>query len=109
MFKELETDTTTVIRIFLTQALTVKGFPFEIKRVTANRSETLTESEILDKLERFRVHAAQGEYKVVITKDAEEDLERFIKHLIVEKKNMQAAESVLNDYDATTRGLKHFS
>ena len=37
------------------------------------------------------------DYKVVVTSDAEEDLERFVKYLIMEKKSMQAAENVLND------------
>ncbi len=37
------------------------------------------------------------DYKVVVTRDAEEDLERFVKYLIMEKKSMQAAENVLND------------
>ena len=46
-------------------------------------------------------------YKVVVTRDAEEDLDNFIKYLIIEKKNMQAAENVLNDYDATIESLKH--
>lgn len=46
-------------------------------------------------------------YKVVVTKDAEESLENFIKYLIDEKKNIQAAENVLNDYDATIESLKH--
>ena len=32
LFKDLGMDTTTAIRIFLTQALAVDGFPFEIKR-----------------------------------------------------------------------------
>ena len=41
------------------------------------------------------------DYKVVVTRDAEEDLERFIKYLIFEKKSLQAAEHVLDDYDAT--------
>ena len=36
LFKDLGTDTTTAIRMFLTQALAVNGFPFEIKRVTAS-------------------------------------------------------------------------
>ena len=36
---------------------------------------------------------------VEVTRDAEEDLERFIKYLIFEKKSMQAAENVLNDYE----------
>ena len=47
------------------------------------------------------------DYKVVVTKDAEEDLERFIKYLIIEKESMQAAENVLNDYDASVESLKH--
>ena len=32
VFKDLGTDTTTAIRIFLTQAVANNGFPFEIKR-----------------------------------------------------------------------------
>ncbi|MCI9574071.1 MAG: type II toxin-antitoxin system RelE/ParE family toxin [Lachnospiraceae bacterium] len=47
------------------------------------------------------------DYKVVVTRDAEEDLERFIKYLVIEKGNMQAAENVLNDYDATIESLRH--
>lgn len=47
------------------------------------------------------------DYKVVVTRDAEEDLERFVKYLIMEKESMQAAENVLNDYDATIESLKH--
>ena len=47
------------------------------------------------------------DYNVVVTRDAEEDLERFIKYLISEKESMQAAENVLNDYDATIESLKH--
>lgn len=47
------------------------------------------------------------DYRIVVTKDAEEDLERFIEYLIVEKENMQATENVLNDYDATIESLKH--
>ena len=46
------------------------------------------------------------DYKVVVIQDAEEDLERFIKYLIIEKESMQAAENVLNDYDATIESLK---
>ena len=47
------------------------------------------------------------DYKIVITNDAEEDLERFIKYLIIEKKSIQAAENALNDYDATIENLKY--
>ena len=41
------------------------------------------------------------DYNIVVTKDAEEDLDQFIKYLIYEKENIQAARNVLNDYDAT--------
>ena len=43
----------------------------------------------------------------MITKDAEEDLERFIRYLIFEKKSIQAAKNVLNDFDTTIESLKH--
>ena len=63
LFKDLGTDTTTAIRMFLTQAIAVNGFPFEIKRATANPYEALSEVEILEKLEKAREHAAQGMYR----------------------------------------------
>ena len=63
LFKDLGTDTTTAIRMFLTQALAVNGFPFEIKRVSANPYKSLTEHEMLDKLEKSREHASQGKYR----------------------------------------------
>lgn len=63
LFKDLGTDTTTAIRIFLMQALAVNGFPFEIKRANANPYEALAEHEMLDKLEKSRKHAVQGMYK----------------------------------------------
>ena len=47
------------------------------------------------------------DYRIVVTKDAEEDLDRFVQYLIFEKKSMQAAQNVLNDYDATIESLKH--
>ncbi len=47
------------------------------------------------------------DYKIVVTKDAEEDLDRFIQYLIFEKKSTQAARNVLDDYDATIECLKH--
>lgn len=63
LFKDLGTDTTTAIRMFLTQALAVNGFPFEIKRASANPYEALSEVEILEKLEKSRESAAQGMYR----------------------------------------------
>jgi DNA-damage-inducible protein J len=49
LFKELGTDTTSAIRMFLTQAVACNGFPFEIKRVTGNPYAAMTEDEILSK------------------------------------------------------------
>ena len=54
LFKDLGTDTTTAIRMFLTQALAVNGFPFEIKKISANLYGALSEDEILKKLEKAR-------------------------------------------------------
>ncbi|SDA62347.1 Plasmid stabilization system protein ParE [Butyrivibrio sp. INlla18] len=45
------------------------------------------------------------EYKVIITSDAENDLDGFIKYLLFEKKNEQAASSVLNDFQAAVKSL----
>ncbi len=47
------------------------------------------------------------DYNVVVTKDAEADLDSFIKYLIFEKENKLAAKNVLNDFDATVESLKH--
>lgn len=49
------------------------------------------------------------DYKVVVTRDAEEDLDRFIRYLILEKKSMQAARSVLDDFEAAKDSLKHMA
>ena len=46
------------------------------------------------------------DYKVVVTIDAQEDIERFIQYLMIEKESKQAAVNVLNDYDATIESLK---
>lgn len=64
LFKELGTDTTTAIRMFLTQAVANNGFPFEIKKASAAVPyRYLTEEELLSKLEVSRKHAAEGSYK----------------------------------------------
>ena len=47
------------------------------------------------------------DYEVIVTKDAEEDLDRFLQYLVTEKKSSQAARNVLDDYDATIESLKH--
>ncbi len=46
-------------------------------------------------------------YKVVVTSDAEEDLDRLLRYLLFEKKNAQAAANVLDDFEATKQSLSH--
>ena len=47
------------------------------------------------------------DYKNVVTADAEEDLDNYIKYLFYEKKSMQAAKNVLDDFEATKESLKY--
>ena len=63
LFKELGTDTTSAIRMFLTQAVANNGFPFEIKRVGHNPYSAMTEEMLMETLKRSRVSASQGNYK----------------------------------------------
>lgn len=44
-------------------------------------------------------------YEIVVTSDAEADLEQFIRYLIYDKKNDQAARSLLRDFEETTKVL----
>ena len=63
LFRELGTDTTSAVRIFLTQAVAYNGFPFEIKRAVENPYTAMSEEEILRKLEQSRLQASQGKYR----------------------------------------------
>lgn len=63
LFKDLGTDTTTAVRMFLTQAVAYNGFPFEIKRTVKNPYVSMTEDEILNRLEKSRDSAESGNYK----------------------------------------------
>lgn len=45
------------------------------------------------------------DYKIVLTKDAEEDLNRFVEYLLFEKRSEQAARNLLNDFEATKVSL----
>lgn len=63
LFKELGTDTTTAIRMFLTQAVAHNGFPFEIKKISENPYLPLSEEQLLQKLALSRKHAEQGQYR----------------------------------------------
>lgn len=47
------------------------------------------------------------DYRVVVTEEAEEDLNRFIQYLLFIKKNHQAAINVLDDFEDTVKMLKH--
>lgn len=60
LFKELGTDTTSAIRMFLIQAVANNGFPFEIKKVNPSPYTIMSEDTLLEKLERSRESAAQG-------------------------------------------------
>ena len=71
LFKDLGTDTTTAIRMFLTQAIAVNGFPFEIKRVNNSPFKALSEKEVLDKLSKSREHAEQGLFQEASAVSAE--------------------------------------
>ena len=63
LFKDLGTDTTSAIRMFLIQAVAKNGFPFEIKRAESNPYTAMSEEEILRKLEKSRKAAANGQYR----------------------------------------------
>lgn len=47
------------------------------------------------------------DYKVIITEDAEQDLDRFVKYLLFEKRSEQAARNLLDDFEATIVSLSH--
>ena len=46
------------------------------------------------------------DYNIVVTAEAQADLDRHILYLLIEKKNEQAAKSVLNDFETTIKSLK---
>lgn len=45
------------------------------------------------------------EYKVIVTSDAEENFDAYIRYLIFEKGNKQAASNLINDFEATKESL----
>lgn len=47
------------------------------------------------------------DYKVVVTEDAEKDMDSYIRYLLFEKKNEQAAKSLLDDFEATKQSLEY--
>ena len=63
LFKALGTDTTSAIRMFLTQAVANNGLPFELKKITMDLYVTFAEDEVLKRLETSRQHAAEGKVR----------------------------------------------
>lgn len=63
LFKDLGTDTTSAIRIFLTQAVANNGFPFEIKKNVRTPFVSMSEEELLEKLEAARKSAESRKYR----------------------------------------------
>ena len=49
------------------------------------------------------------DYKVVVTSDAEADLDSFVRYLLFEKENAQAAQNLLDDFDSTRRMLERIA
>ena len=62
LFKDLGTDTTSAIRMFLTQAVAHNGFPFEIKRTVHNPYTSMTD-EMFQRLEQSRESSKNGNYR----------------------------------------------
>ena len=47
------------------------------------------------------------DYKIVLMRDAEENLDRFITYLLFEKKSEQAARNLLNNFETTKTSLSN--
>ena len=47
------------------------------------------------------------DYNIVLTADAEEDLNKYVRYLLVEKKNEQAAKNIIDDFESTIHCLKN--
>lgn len=47
------------------------------------------------------------DYEVVVTEDAENDLDSHIRYLLYTKRNEQAARNLLDDFEATKETLSH--
>ena len=47
------------------------------------------------------------DYKIVMARGAEEDLDKFVAYLLFEKKSEQAARNLLNDFETTKVSLSN--
>ncbi|MDE6055480.1 MAG: type II toxin-antitoxin system RelE/ParE family toxin [Lachnospiraceae bacterium] len=46
-------------------------------------------------------------YEVLVSEDAERDLDHFVRYLLFEKENEQAARNLLDDFEMTKRSLSY--
>lgn len=61
LFKELGIDTTSAIRMFLTQAVAYNGIPFEVKKVNKTMEmKMMSEDEFLERLTLSRMQSREG-------------------------------------------------
>ena len=49
------------------------------------------------------------DYNVVVTADAESNLEQFVQYLLFEKQNPQAAKNLLDDFELTKKTLERIA
>ncbi len=47
------------------------------------------------------------DYEILVSEDAERDLDDFIRYLLFEKENEQAARNLLDDFEITKQNLAH--
>lgn len=47
------------------------------------------------------------DYEILVSEDAERDLDRFIRYLLFEKENEQAARNLLDDFEMTKQSLAY--
>ncbi|MCD7841338.1 MAG: type II toxin-antitoxin system RelE/ParE family toxin [Lachnospiraceae bacterium] len=47
------------------------------------------------------------DYNVIVTSDAENELDCYIQYLLYEKRNEQAAANLLDDFEKTVQALSH--
>lgn len=45
-------------------------------------------------------------YKVQLTEDAEQDLDRYVRYILLVKENEQAARNLISDFEATKKSLE---
>lgn len=49
------------------------------------------------------------DYRIIVTVDAEEDFDGFVRYLLLEKKSEQAASSLIDDFETTKASLENIA